>query len=111
EVRLLNLGVQQLRLAGTDRVSEILEVIQVGGALDFRLRVLVAPNGNAESAVGHDVHVSLGPEEVPGHRFRGVEPAELAYDRRAVLIHPGDVLGIGSLSLVLVADTAAGRLN
>src|SRR5262245_20452115 len=55
--------------------------------------------------------MSLGPEEVPGHRFGGVEAPELSDDRRSVLIHPRDVLGIGSFRLILIAEAAAGRVD
>ena len=111
EVRLFDLRVQQLRVAAADRLGEVLEVAQVRRRLHLGLGRLVPAHHDPEAAVGVDVHVGLGAEEVPAHRLGGVEPAQLSDDHGAVFVHPGDVLGIRRLPLVLVAEAAAGRMH
>ena len=108
ESGLLDFGVEQFGVTGADGVGEVGEVIEIGGVRDHGFGLLVTAEENTEIAVGVEMHVALGAVKVPGHLLGGVEAAELTNHGGSVGEGPGDVLGIGSLTLILVTETTAG---
>src|SRR5687768_13024173 len=65
EERLLDLCVQEFRISGAYRLSEVLEVTNVCRIFHLRLQFLVTTHADAEPPVRHHVHVALGAVEIP----------------------------------------------
>src|SRR5689334_10092572 len=83
---------------------------EIWRGLYFGLGSFVPSHSDSKAPVGADVQVGFGPEKVPAHRLGGIQAPQLSYDHGTVFVHPGDVLRIGSLCLILVAESAAGRM-
>lgn len=108
EEGLFDFGMEEFGVAGADSVGEIGEVVEVFGVVEFGFGSFATAYGDFEATVGFEVEVAFGTEEIPAHGFVGVEAAKLADDAGAVGKSPGDVLGVGCLALILIAEAATG---